>query len=286
MSSPYAVVTLPGDNGSELGKTEVIHADLSPQWTNIFFLEHNESQSWTPIKITLHDCRASRSDDNTDTNNRGSRMSFAGAVKYPYAASDPTMGVAEAEAGEVLKREGQEVRVELEQGGCLYVHVTESVPSSPSGGLDPAAGEFHCHIRGLDFQNIESGILGLGAIDPYFELSKKFSDPNSGINRWVPVYRSENIPDIINPYWRPFKMDLERLCHCDLRRELKIAVWDQEDGAKADRWMGECVVCAELLMKSVTMGGNASRENALHIMNNDQKEIGLIVVLRAEIVDA
>ena len=63
-------------------------------------------------------------------------------------------------------------------------------------------------------------------------------------------------------------------------------MWDQQNGAarNADRWLGECEVTVEWLMKCLTKGGNASREDALCVRDSKQEEIGLIVVLKAEIL--
>jgi len=165
----------------------------------------------------------------------------------------------------------------------LYVHITESIESNlVQRSLSPNTGKFLCHIRGLDLHNIEKGLLGLGAIDPYFELAKKYSDAQHGITRWVPFYRSEHIPDIINPYWHPFTLDLEKICHGNLEKELRITVYDYEKHGE-DRWLGECFTSVEYLQKSITMHGNAGREEALSVMGKEEEEIGLIVVLQADI---
>ena len=174
----------------------------------------------------------------------------------------------------------------LRQFPSLYVHITQSEEThwkSDQRGQSSVTGEFHCHLRGLDIENIEKGILGLGAIDPYFTLSKKYTDHQHGITRWIKVYQSEHIPNIINPYWHPFKIDLEPLCHGNLSKELKLTIWDHERATK-DRWLGECNVSVEWLRKSVTQRGNASREGALSILNEEQEVKGLIVVLKADIV--
>ena len=174
----------------------------------------------------------------------------------------------------------------------IYVHITQSVEtllsssitSSSSSQQQFVSGTFHCHLRGLDLENIEKGILGLGAIDPYYEVSKKYVDHANGIVRWIPVYRSEHIPNIINPYWQPFGIDLEKLCHGNATKSLKIGVWDYQH-RRSNRWLGEVEVSVEMLQKCVTKGGNACREDALSILDEEQDEIGLIVVLKADIVE-
>lgn len=163
----------------------------------------------------------------------------------------------------------------------LFVYITPSVQNT-NARSPLTSGIFTAQLRGLDFKNIESGILGLGAIDPYFELSKRYHDPSTGNTRWQLVYRSEYIHNIVNPYWDAFQLDLEKLCHGDLRRELKISVYDYEKKS-AHRWIGETEVTAEELMESVTRGGNANREHALKVQDEKGDVIGLIVVLKADV---
>eukprot|EP00581_Thalassiosira_minuscula_P006413 CAMPEP_0183736014 /NCGR_PEP_ID=MMETSP0737-20130205/48241_1 /TAXON_ID=385413 /ORGANISM="Thalassiosira miniscula, Strain CCMP1093" /LENGTH=337 /DNA_ID=CAMNT_0025969913 /DNA_START=32 /DNA_END=1045 /DNA_ORIENTATION=+ len=312
-SNPYAVVSLVsssdhdvGDDG-ELGRTGVLYNNLNPSWTKIFTLDHDTSQSWTPLRITLHDSRtepppnqhasvyhrqlSSSGVIGVDLIARGAIQTMK-SVRLPKSLrgevnSDPIMGKVDVEVGDILKMDGQELKVELEQGGNLYVHITESIQSPPNSMAEYTTGTFDCHIRGLDLQNIEWGLFGLGAIDPYFELSKKYVHPQSGIQRWTVVYRSEHIPNIINPYWQPFRLDLETFCHGNLDCELKITVLDYERTSK-DRWLGENVVTPALLMQCMEIPhGNACRTDAISILNNEDpdnvKEIGLIVVLKAEI---
>ncbi|KAL9189791.1 hypothetical protein ACHAXT_009466 [Thalassiosira profunda] len=302
-SNPYAVVSLPnelGPNASasgevELGKTEVRGDNLSPQWTTIFYVDHDADRAWTPLKIAIYDSRKS-AEKRMNPNRRRSdsvRSTELAALPVPrtfglpslYNTGDPPMGEINLEVGEVLQMEGQEAKLELDTGGYLFVHITESIDEqSRRKSEDPASGNFSCHIRGLDLENIEKGFLGLGAIDPYFELSKKYVDPRSGVVRWHVVYRSEHKPDIINPYWHPFCIDVEKLCHGDMDRELKLSVWDHQRGAMKNRWLGECIVSANILRQSVTKGGNASREWALSILDEEKEEKGLVVVLKADVV--
>jgi len=190
--------------------------------------------------------------------------------------SDSKMGEVDVEVGAILRLEGQEKKLALNEGGSIFVHITESITGQDDG-------IFSCHIRGLDIKNIERGFFGLGAIDPYFELKKKYVDANHGITRWHTVYRSEHIPDTINPYWNPFHIDLERLCHNNLGKELKLSVWDKECKG-GDRWLGAVEVSVEEFQTSVTRGGNANRELALRVENEEQEIMGLLVVLKAEIV--
>lgn len=76
---------------------------------------------------------------------------------------------------------------------------------------------------------------------------------------------------------------MERLCHCNLGKELKLAVWDQQDRGD-DRWLAEVEVSVGELQKCVTRGGNANRENALRVENEEHEVMGLLVVLKAEVI--
>jgi len=162
----------------------------------------------------------------------------------------------------------------------LFVHITPSIHSNFQESA--ISGLFTAQLRGLDFQNIESGLLGLGAIDPYFELSKRYHNPSNGTERWQIVYRSEYIHNVINPYWDPFQLDLTKLCHGEVRRELKITVYDYET-MSAHRKLGETKVTVEEFMESVTTGGNASREDALRVVDEEGDVVGLLVVLKAQV---
>lgn len=283
-SNPYAKLELVGVSGTsnqsiEVGKTEVIHGNLSPEWTEIFIIDHSESDNWTQLKVSIFDCRRSVKDEGSHAGGATAMAtsirvlpSFVGSSRH-----DPVMGEANIEVGDILEMEGQQQECELDQGGSLFVRVTESVEGEDEG-------EFECQVRGLDVKNIEAGWLGLGAVDPYFEMSKKYLV--GGMPKWDVVYRSEHMPNIVNPYWRPFKLNLEKLCNCNLRKELKITLWDYESKRKP-RLIGELPVSIDILRENVTIGGNANRERALSFRDKvgdaDEEEVGLLVVIKADI---
>lgn len=202
----------------------------------------------------------------------------------------------------------------------LFVHITESIPKragdrGAARPTSPSNAAFKCRIRGLDVENIEGGILGLGAVDPYYAVSKKVSYPSTGGTRWVRVYRSEYVPNHVNPYWDEFCLDLETLSNGDdgedevvaassnrgrsaaspsssgsgSATELKIDLYDHQHGGLPDRWLGCCRTTVGGLRLAVTRGGNASREDALQVMGLEkdgvtEREVGLVVVLKAEVV--
>jgi len=315
-SSPYCTIVSKSENTNTnsnenvvLGRTEVIHANTFPHFTQSVIIEYDEEVAWTHLKITIRDCRALRSiigrggqrrrrsrDDGEEEQQRIARKPFFGLGgihnntddhddNSNYCSdNDPIMGEVDVEVGELLKSDnGKEQKFELSTGGTLYVFITESIQGTDRGVLD-------CQIRGLDVKNIESGLLGLGAVDPYFVISKKENDTKKGTTCYYDVYRSEHVHDIINPFWKPFRIDLERLCNNDVHKQLKITVWDQQDRGE-DRWLGEKDTTVAEMMRHVAKRGNADRESALRVEARSEKGDkidlrALLVILKADVISA
>jgi len=285
-SNPYATVKFPDDGGGMqtiVGKTEVLLSNLDPRWTEVFTIERNSSH--TPLRITIFDSRNPPPPPFSAHTHESVTSKSIRSLEHRHSISDPMMGEVDVEASEILNMDGQEKKLDLKQGGRIYVHITEDVDPNNQNTGSRASVEtiFSCHLRGLDFENIESGCLGLGAIDPYFELSKKYCHSSSGITRWYCIYRSEHLPNIINPYWQPFKIELEKLCHGNLQHELRLVVMDKQAGRLHDRFIGECEMNVRFLMDCVTKGGNANREDAFDILNEEMETTGKVVVLKADL---
>jgi hypothetical protein len=95
-----------------------IYNCLSPKWTTIFIVEHSTTKSWTPLKITIHDSKSKYNNSHATKNalqNIG--KGDGGHDSTVYRSSDPIMGEVNVEVGEILCKEGQEARLELEPGG-------------------------------------------------------------------------------------------------------------------------------------------------------------------------
>jgi len=285
-SNPYATVKFAddgdGSGATDLGKTEVILNNLDPTWTQIFMIEHKFSH--TSLRITIFDSLNPPPPPPSAHTHESLISTSILSLGRNRTSSDPIMGEVDVEVSEILNMDGQEEKIKLKQGGCIYVHIIESTnPNQTVGSTTCSDTFFSCHLRGLDFKNIESGCLGLGAIDPYFELFKKYCHSSSGITRWHCIYRSEHVPNIINPFWKPFKIELEKLCHGNLQKQLRLAVWDKQGGRFQDRFIGECELKVSCLMDSVTKGGNANREDALDLYDEEMEVTGKIVVLKADL---
>ena len=104
-----------------------IHHNLSPKWTTIFLLEHDTTNAWTPLKITIHDSKKS---SYTKTNEERQSVDGGGGGLFMltnftmerndedlYKSNDPVMGEVNVEVGEILRVKGQEMKLDLEHGG-------------------------------------------------------------------------------------------------------------------------------------------------------------------------
>lgn len=95
--------------------------DLSPRWMTIFTLEHDESKNWTPLRITIHDGIAEnalhRSTENIPRN--GSQPTTVLPMSSRSGREGTKMGEVDVEVGGVLKMDGQETKIALNEGGRL-----------------------------------------------------------------------------------------------------------------------------------------------------------------------
>jgi hypothetical protein len=55
--------------------------------------------------------------------------------------------------------------------------------------------------------------------DPFLRISKMREN-----GEWVPVLKTEVVPNNLNPAWRPFRAALSQLCNCDPHRPLLLEV--------------------------------------------------------------
>jgi len=134
-------------------------------------------------------------------------------------------------------------------------------------------------------KNVEPGAFGLGRSDPFFEVAKKNADYRLATIKWQVVYRSEDIPNNLNPYWRPTTIGLEELCYGNLDWPLKITVYDYNKGGTHKK-IGEFETTIALLHDQIAVKGNADREKAIPVGREGRFKIyGLVCVLQADLVN-
>ncbi len=160
----------------------------------------------------------------------------------------------------------------------LIIHAHEFAKGEDEGSV-----EFQ--FRAMDVKNIDRGFLRLNSTDPFFEISKKYSDPIAGLSKWIPVARSDYKKDHLNPYWDPFKIDLEELCNCDLKNLVKISLYDWENSQK-HKLVGSVEITVDKLIKRKTSRGNADKESAIKIRSTEdgtRGPVAYLVVLKADL---
>ena len=82
-----------------------------------------------------------------------------------------------------------------------------------------SAGKLSLRLEGKDLRNVE-----ISKSDPLFELCRTYDGGKS----WTPVYRSEYVMNNLNPDWKAASIDVNALCDGDLKREIKLAIFDYE----------------------------------------------------------
>jgi hypothetical protein len=190
---------------------------------------------------------------------------------------DKLMAEATFEMTQVYESPGNTQFEQVDGNGKIHVNVEKSIRGT-------AFGTFSFQMRGLDIKNVESGPLGLGRSDPFYEIAKKNVDLDKGIVRWNTIYRSPKILNNLNPFFNAHDMSLEELCYCDLEWPLRITVLDWEPNGK-HRIIGMFETTVIILQERISVHGNADRENGfvLYKENHDTKR-GLVVILKAELI--
>uniref|UniRef100_A0A7S1YTB7 C2 domain-containing protein n=1 Tax=Trieres chinensis TaxID=1514140 RepID=A0A7S1YTB7_TRICV len=160
-------------------------------------------------------------------------------------------------------------------------------PRRDSVPIVPPNGTLQLQIRGLGIKNIETGRLGLGVIDPYFELRRLRIDHQSKSKRWEVVYTSEVIKNHRNPFWDEVSIDLKDLCDHDVMKPMRVLVHDW--GRWGSRIIGSFETNVAELMDHVAIRGNADWERSFPIygFNTKKKKLelrGRVCVLTANVI--
>lgn len=189
---------------------------------------------------------------------------------------DTVLAEAAFDLASVFQSPGKTQIHEADGDGTVTVNVEQSVRGDVKGTFD-------FQMRCLNVKNVESGPLGLGRSDPFYEIAKKVTDYDSGIVRWSVVYRSETIIDNLNPFWTQHVISLEELCYCNLEWPLRFMIFDWErDGDH--KVIGHFDTNVEELKSRVSVRGNADRESAFVLVKEGREsQRGLAVILKADI---
>jgi Ca2+-dependent lipid-binding protein len=96
-------------------------------------------------------------------------------------------------------------------------------------------------VQGVELAN-KDGMFGKS--DPYLKFWAIRKD-----GQLVEVHRTETISSNLNPVWKPFAVDLDKLCNGDLNAKFKLQCWDEDALSTHDEigWIETTV--AQLLTK-------------------------------------
>jgi Ca2+-dependent lipid-binding protein len=75
-------------------------------------------------------------------------------------------------------------------------------------------------VQGVELAN-KDGMFGKS--DPYLKFWAIRKD-----GQLVEVHRTETISSNLNPVWKPFAVDLDKLCNGDLNAKFKLQCWDED----------------------------------------------------------
>jgi hypothetical protein len=68
-----------------------------------------------------------------------------------------------------------------------------------------------------------------GKSDPYLKFIAHRKD---GVD--IEIVHTETIPQNLNPHWKPFQVDMDKLCNGDLDTPFKIECWDEDSMSSHD----------------------------------------------------
>jgi len=148
------------------------------------------------------------------------------------------------------------------------------------------------HFRALGVKNVEKGFLNLTRTDPLFVICKKHVGIVNKEVHWQAVYKSEHIPDHLNPLWDTDTVNLEQLCDGNFNTTIQIEIWDYEVSGK-NRIVGRLneELTLKALMRKKALRGNADRTNALNVDEVlEDPEInpnpaGVLIILKADLCE-
>jgi hypothetical protein len=128
-----------------------------------------------------------------------------------------------------------EVRTTASRPSCLDLFLTRSLWRGLALKL------LDMRVQGVELA-AKDGMFGKS--DPYLKFWAIRKD-----GQLVEVHRTETISSNLNPEWKPFAVDLDKLCNGDLDAKFKLQCWDEDAVSAHDEigWIETTV--AQLLAK-------------------------------------
>eukprot|EP00567_Pseudictyota_dubia_P007579 CAMPEP_0197444156 /NCGR_PEP_ID=MMETSP1175-20131217/9704_1 /TAXON_ID=1003142 /ORGANISM="Triceratium dubium, Strain CCMP147" /LENGTH=553 /DNA_ID=CAMNT_0042974895 /DNA_START=82 /DNA_END=1743 /DNA_ORIENTATION=+ len=169
------------------------------------------------------------------------------------------VGCGQFSVADIMAHKNSVVHTDLEDGGALFIYASHHVTHGSILKLD---------LRGVDLANLDDSALKKlfnDKSDPFYEVR------NSSGNV---VYTSEVIKRNLDPDWSVANINLQSLCDGNFDAPIELAFFDKNFGQSRD-FIGsfKCTV-NDLVV--------AAADFKSFLLSADEKEMGRILVLRAE----
>ena len=185
----------------KIGTTEIIRDNRSPSWVKMFSVDYLfETIQHMVVRIYQEEDSHPTSDV--------SRHTLIGESKFRLS--------------DVMRARAQKLLKEVEHHSRGY-----------QGSLTIRA-ESTAHIRDIfevtfAGQNLANKDGFFDVSDPYLVISRQNEDSS-----WTQVWKSAIIDNNLNPKWQPVKLPMSLLCNGDMKRPLRIDIFDHDDYSDDD----------------------------------------------------
>ena len=250
---------------NEIGRTEKISSNKDPNWRNKIEFDYTFGDHVT-VKFAVYHVLENQDWGllrNSDIDNGPSSHELVGFLEISLAA--------------LLTRKDGEFSTSLRLHGMSDDWIkTLGDASLPKIHLEVREKDeirriVDFEIRAEDLDNKDF----MGKSDPYLSI---FSQSANG--QKTLVYKSEVISDNLHPKWKPFKIELNKLCNGDYNKRIRMEVYDYDSIGSHD-FIGSFQTTLNQLQN------NIQNELRFPIKNEDKKGVdkgsGSIIVVRRDV---
>merc|ERR1719242_1904102 len=210
-SDPFVVVYIRGRNGAfaEIGRTEAIKDNAFPVFATQFKMDYYFEEEQV-IRLDVFDEDKKGSKKLKDHDFIGSATMVLGEIVHETGM---TM------SKKLLDRKKRQIKNKKSK---KYSSITVTAEKAAEHGNAMVTLSFT--MSGLPKMD---GMFGKS--DPYFTLSRTREDGKSLL-----VYKSQVIKSNLNPAFKPFQIETQKLCNCDPYRPIIITVYDWDKSGSDD----------------------------------------------------
>ena len=251
---------------SELGRTEKLSSNKDPDWKNMIEFNYTFGDH-VIVKFEVYHVL-----ENSDWGLLGNTELDSGP------SSHESIGTFETPLGALLANENGKYSTTLRLKGMSDDWIKTLGDSSlPKIHFEIKEKDAIRKVVSFEFraENLDDKDF-MGKSDPYLTI---FSQSTNG--QLSHVYKSEVIKDNLNPKWKPFKVEMLKLCNGDYNKRIKIDVHDYDSIGSHD-FIGSFVTTMNQLQN------NIPNELKFPITNEEKKgdkdkRSGSVIVVRRDI---